>query len=267
MRIAVTRKVSARIGQCELTHLPRTPIDFARAQEQHEAYEKCLAALGCEVHSLPAAPELPDSVFVEDAAVVFDELAIITRPGAESRRPETAAIAEAVKPYRELHFLRAPATVDGGDVLRVGKQVFVGLSQRTNQSGLEQVRAILSPHGYTVAGVPVRGCLHLKSAVTQVAENTLLINANWMDPRALREMEWIEVAPSEPSAANALWIGESVLYPSACAETRRRLEDRGLSVVALDVSEFAKAEGGVTCCSLVFESRAAARVDNVPAGA
>src|SRR5512146_704526 len=133
--LAITRRVSPRIAECELTHLERTPISFARAEEQHLAYERCLAALGCELHPLPAEPDLPDSVFVEDAAVVFKELAIITRPGAESRCAETASIAGALRRYRELRFIEAPATLDGGDVLRLGRRVFVGISGRTNDAG------------------------------------------------------------------------------------------------------------------------------------
>ena len=253
MRIAITRRVSPRIGQCELTHLPRRPIDFARASAQHLAYEECLAALGCEVHSLPAEPDLPDSVFVEDVAVVLDALAILTRPGAESRRAETAAVEQALAPHRELRRIEPPATLDGGDVLCVGRKVFVGLSARSNQAAVEQMRALLAPHGYVVQGVPFGGCLHLKSAVTEVGERTLLLNPAWVDARLFAGMECIEVAPEEPFAANALRIGETVVFPSAYPATLRRLEARGICVTTIDASELAKAEGGLTCCSLVFE--------------
>ncbi len=253
MRIAITREVSPAIGRCELTHLERQPIDVELARAQHRAYQACLAGLGCRVETLPAAPELPDSVFVEDVAVVLDELAILTRPGAESRRPEVAAIAEALRPYRPLHAIQAPGTVDGGDVLRVGRCLYVGLSSRSNAAAIEQMREVLAPHGYTVQGVPVAGCLHLKSAVTQVAEATLLINRAWVDPAAFAGLELIEVDPAEPYAANALRVGEELIYPAAFPATRRRLEARGLTVHTVDVSELAKAEGAVTCCSLVFE--------------
>lgn len=253
MRIAITREVSPAIGRCELTHLERQPIDVELARAQHRAYQACLAGLGCRVETLPAAPELPDSVFVEDVAVVLDELAILTRPGAESRRPEVAAIAEALRPYRPLHAIEAPGTVDGGDVLRVGRRLYVGLSSRSNAAAIEQMREVLAPHGYTVQGVPVAGCLHLKSAVTQVAEGTLLINRAWVDPAAFAGLELIDVDPAEPYAANALRVGEELIYPAAFPATRRRLEARGLTVHTVDVSELAKAEGAVTCCSLVFE--------------
>ncbi len=255
--LAITRRVSPRIAECELTHLARSPISFAQAEEQHLAYERCLVALGCELHTLAAQPDLPDSVFVEDVAVIFDELAIITRPGAESRRGETASIAEAMRSYRELRFIEPAATLDGGDVLRLGRRVLVGVSSRTNAAALEQVRTILTPLAYSVESVELHGCLHLKSAVTEVADDMVLINPTWIDAQIFKGMELVEVAPDEPFAANALRIGSTVVYSSDFPETRRRLEARGISVLTVDASELAKAEGGVTCCSLIFDVRGA----------
>ncbi|MGH9649962.1 MAG: dimethylarginine dimethylaminohydrolase family protein, partial [Terriglobales bacterium] len=216
-------------------------------------YERTLAALGCEVRSLPAEPELPDSVFVEDVAVVFDELAILARLGAESRRAEVASVAKALEPYRKPAYIEAPGTLDGGDVLTVGRRVFVGLSRRTNRSGIEQLGKLLAPHGYSVESVPVERCLHLKSAVTQVAEGWLLINPAWVERQAFREFALVEVDPSEPFAANALLVNGAVVYPAAYARTRRRLEEKAIRVVPVEVSELAKAEGGVTCCSLILK--------------
>lgn len=252
MLIAITREVSPNIGRCELTYLAREAIDVNVARAQHHQYQDCLATLGCEIHSLPAEPELPDSVFVEDTAVVLDELAMITRPGADSRKPETQSIARALKPYRRLSYIKSPGIIDGGDVLCIGKTLFVGLSRRSNRAGLEQMRALLNPFGYIVEGVQVSGCLHLKSAVTQVAKNTLLINRTWVDAGAFGHMNFIEVDPLEPFSGNALLVGETVVYPSAYPGTRRQLEDHGVSVRVVDVSELGKAEGGVTCCSLIF---------------
>jgi dimethylargininase len=254
MLIAITRGVSPAIGNCELTHLERMAIDVQLAQAQHQQYEECLAALGCEVHRLPVEPDLPDSVFVEDVAIVVDELALITRPGADSRKPETISIAHALESYRKLFYIEAPGTVDGGDVLRVGKTIFVGLSSRSNPSAIEQMQSILQPYGYTVKGVQVNGCLHLKSAVTQVAEDTLLINPNWVDVRTFRDWNLIEADTLEPYASNALLIGETVVYPVSFPRTRQRLEAHGISVMTVDVSELAKAEGAVTCCSLIFSA-------------
>jgi dimethylargininase len=261
--IAITRGVSPAIADCELTHLDRRPIDFQTARAQHHAYQETLRALGCEVLSLPPDPALPDSVFVEDTAVVLDELAVLTRPGAPSRRPETAATADALRPYRPLVRIAPPGSMDGGDVLRVGRTVYVGLTARTNQAAIDQLATSLSPHDYVVRAVPVRGCLHLKSAVTQVAAETLLCNARWVDPAAFAPLHVLEVERGEPYAANGLLIEGRVLYPTTFPATRRRLEGRGIAVVLVDVSELQKAEGAVTCCSLVFE---AARVAPALAG-
>jgi dimethylargininase len=255
--IAITRGVSPDIQQCELTHLDRAPIDLERAISQHSRYEECLASLGCDVRSLPAEPGLPDSVFVEDAALVFEDVALITRPGAASRRPETASIAEALRPFRELVLIAAPGTIDGGDVLVVDRRVYIGRSQRTNAEGIRQVRAALEPRGYTVTAVDVEGCLHLKSAVNRVGPDTLLVNRGWVDTAAFGEMNFVDVAPEEPAAAGALLIGEAVIFPEAYARTRERLERASVRVTTVDLSELVKAEAGVTCCSLVFEGRGA----------
>jgi dimethylargininase len=254
MRIAITREVSPGIGDCELAHLPRVPIDLDTARIQHRQYEECLAALGCRIHRLPAEPSLPDSVFVEDTAVVLDELAIVTRPGAASRRGETGAPAEALRAYRRLTYIEQPGTLDGGDVLRIGKRLFVGLSSRSNEAGIEQMHRLASPFGYSVESVRVKGCLHLKSAVTQVAERTLLINRDWVDAGAFEGMELVDVDPREPLGGNALRMGDIVVYPTDYPATRRRLEERGIAVKAIDVAELGKAEGGVTCCSLIFSA-------------
>jgi dimethylargininase len=252
MMIAITREVSRKIGDCELTHLSREPIDFRLACEQHRAYEKALEELGCDLHRLPEEIDLPDSVFVEDAAIVVDELAVITRPGAESRRAETISIADALAAYRELQFIEAPATLDGGDVLLIGKTLFVGLSSRSNQQVIEQLRSFLLPYGYEVRGVEVRRCLHLKSAVTQISDGLLLINPAFIDAEAFNGYEWIEVDESEPYAANALRIKDAIIYPANYPRTLTRLETRRLAIQVVDVSELIKAEGAVTCCSLVF---------------
>jgi len=250
--IAITRKVSPAISSCELTHLQREAISFERVTAQHEAYERALAGLGCRVVSLPAEAELPDSVFVEDTAVVVDEIAVMTRLGAPSRRRESVSVEAALARHRPICRIEAPATLDGGDVLRLGRRVFVGRSTRSNDDGIEQLRALLAPHGYTVEGVAINGCLHLKSAVTGVSPNTLLANPAWVDPAGFAAFTCLKVDPCEPFAANALRIGESVIYPTAFPRTAARLERAGIRLVNVDVSELAKAEGAVTCCSLIL---------------
>lgn len=253
VKIAITRRVGPNIGMGELTHIEREPIDVALADSQHRGYETCLASLGCEVHSLPAEPDLPDSVFVEDCAVVLDDLAIVTRPGAKSRRAETATVADILAPYRRLARIEAPGTLDGGDVLSLDHDIYVGLSQRTNEAGVNQVKAIVEPLGYTVTPVPVGACLHLKSAVGRVGPRTLLINRGWVAPEVFSGVDFVEVDPAEPRAAGALLIGKTVVYPARFVRTRDRLEHAGFKVSPVDLSELAKAEAGVTCCSLIFE--------------
>jgi len=253
MLIAITREVSRSITQCELTHMQRVQIDLELAREQHKRYQQALSELGCKVISLAEQPDLPDSVFVEDVAIVLDECAVITRPGAESRQPESVSVASKLSEYRKLSYIEAPGTLDGGDVLRLGKNLYVGLSGRSNSDAIEQLRARIAPFGYTVKAVEVSGCLHLKSAVSQAAENTLLVNPKWVNPTDFCRREWLEVDPGEAYAANALLIGESIIYPTSFPRTRELLEKRGIQVKAVDVSELQKAEGAVTCCSLVFK--------------
>lgn len=253
MLIAITREVSRSIVHCELTHLARTPIDVEHARAQHAQYVNALQSLGVEMLSLPEEPDLPDSVFVEDTAIVLDEAAVLTNPGADSRKPEVESIAAALAPYRQLIRVQPPATLDGGDVLVLGKQIFAGLSLRSNAAAVEQLQSILRPFGYRVRGVPVTDCLHLKSAVTQVGERTLLINPAWVEKSHFEGFDLIEVDSSEPYAANALWIEGTVIYPLEYPKTRERLEAADIRLVTVEAGELAKAEGGVTCCSLVFE--------------
>jgi dimethylargininase len=252
MLIALTRAVSPNINNCELTFHEQQPIDVARAAAQHHAYEDALRRLGVEVIRLPAAPDLPDAVFVEDTAIVVDEVAVIPLMGAASRRAETASVAAMLAAYRPLGHLEAPATLDGGDVLRVGRRLFVGLTRRTNEAGIAQLRSHLAPFGYEVEAVKVTGCLHLKSACTSIGMGALLINRDWVEASRFAGFELVDVPATEPGAANTLLIGETVILPSAFPQTIALLERRGLNVHAVDVSEFQKAEGGVTCKSIIF---------------
>ena len=261
MLIAITRDVSSTLGDCELSYVGRAPIDIDLARRQHSAYRRALESCGCRVVALPAEDKLPDAVFVEDVALVFDEFAIRTHPGAASRRAEVASVANAVGRYRAVHTIEAPGTIDGGDVLRIGRTIYVGQSARTNASGIEQFRAIVgsvSPEGsgYAVQPVPVSGCLHLKSAVTEVADGVVLINPEWVDRSMFSAFRQIEIDPAEPHAANALRIGDRVIYPANFPLTQRRLENDGIALAIVDVSELQKAEGAVTCCSLVFREEA-----------
>jgi len=252
--IAVTRAVSPTLADCELTHLPRQRIDVARAAAEHLAYEAALRTLGATVVRAPPAPDLPDAVFVEDTAIVLDEIAVIARPGAPSRRPETEAIAGLLQRYRTLARIEAPATLDGGDVLRVGRTLYVGVSSRSNREAVAALTGLLGPWDYRVVAVEVTGCLHLKSAVTEVGDGLLLANPRWVSAGRFAPLEVLPVSDAEPGAANALRIGDAVVFPAHHARTARRLEEAGVRVVPVPCVEIAKAEGGVTCCSLLFET-------------
>ena len=252
MPYALTRAVSPTLPQCQLTHLARQPIDVDLARRQHEAYEDALRAAGYQVIQLPSPADLPDAVFIEDTALVFEEVAIITRPGAASRRPETAAVAVALAEHRKLDLIQAPATLDGGDVLRLGRTLFVGQGRRSNAAALAQLQALLAPWGYQVVGVPVQHCLHLKTAVSQVDDHTLLLNPRWVDSSYFPGWQLIPVAEEEPYAANALMLHDRLIFPAEYPRTAQRLAAAGLHVVPVPMSEFAKAEGGVTCCSLIW---------------
>ena len=253
MLIALTRHVSPAVAACELTHLDRAPIDVVLAQAQHAAYVEALQQLGCRVLELPAQASQPDSVFVEDVAVVLDEVAVMTRPGAASRRSEVESVASALVPLRTIRRLEAPATLDGGDVLRLGHELWVGCSGRSNAEGIGQLAQQVGEFGYRVRALPISGCLHLKSAVTQLDAETLLVQPQWIDPRLLRGWRLIEVDPAEPHAANILRIGDTGwIYPACFPRTTALLQRAGFEPTLVDVSELQKAEGAVTCCSLIF---------------
>jgi dimethylargininase len=252
MDIALLRDVSPGIARCELTYLERKPIDYGRAVKQHEGYRDALRGLGLETVSLPGDAGYPDCCFVEDTAVVLDDIAVITRPGAESRRGETAVVAEALAAWRHVVAIEAPGTLDGGDVLVMARKIFVGRSRRTNGAGIEALRAIVSPHGYEVVPVAVTGCLHLKSAVTAIDEGSVIANRDWVDLQPFRGFEVVPAPPEEPWAANVLAVRGRVLMPRGLPLTRALLEKRGVELVEVTVSEFQKAEAGVTCKSLLF---------------
>jgi dimethylargininase len=250
--VAVTREVSPAMNRCELSYLDRVAIDLDKAAEQHRQYEQRLRAMGAEVIPLPAEPDMPDSVFVEDPAVVVEEVAILTRPGAESRRREGESLAKTLARFRPLRWIEAPATLEGGDVMRAGKTLYVGASARTNSAGIAQLRQELTPYGYRVIAVEVRGCLHLKSGCCYLGEGIVLANRAWQDTAAFEGMRIVDVGPDEPWAANVLTIGPVALMPLGFPATAEIVETLGWKVQTVDISELRKAEAGVTCSSLIF---------------
>lgn len=253
MRLALTRDVSPRFNECELTHIDRTPIDVDVARAQHHDYVQAIKELGFAVLELPAEHDLPDSVFVEDTAVILPEVALITRPGADSRKSETESIAQALRPYRDLVFIQPPGSLDGGDVLVAGKDIYVGLSTRSNLPSIRQMNELLGKYGYQVQGVEMHDCLHLKTAVTRVDDNTLLINGKWADVENFERFDPIAVDAAEPFAANCLPLGDAIIFPVGFPKTAAKLAARGYKIKPVTVDELAKAEGAVTCCSLIVE--------------
>ena len=250
--IALTRAVSPSIADCELTHLSREPIDVERATAQHRAYEAVLRSLGATVVQVAPAPALPDAVFIEDTAIVLPEIAIITRPGAVVRREEVGPVAAMLAEFRPLGVLDAPATLDGGDALVVGRTIHVGRSSRTNDAGIKQLGRLVETFGYRVVGVDFTECLHLKSAATCVADGVVLVNPAWVSASVFEGCEAIEVDATEPYAANGARVGDVLMYADHSPRTRAILEARGVNVVTVPCDELAKAEGAVTCCSLLF---------------
>ncbi|MBX3280499.1 MAG: dimethylargininase [Acidobacteria bacterium] len=249
---AVTRAPGADLTRCELTYIASQPINVERANKEHRAYESALAGLGVRLISLPSEPGLPDAVFIEDAALVLDEIAVLTRIGAESRRAEVLNLAPVLEQFRSLHYIAAPATLDGGDVLRIGRTLFTGRSTRTNAEGIEQLKSIVAPYDYEVREVDVDGCLHLKTGATSPGDGLMLINRDWIDANAFQGYELIDVPREEPLAANTLRIGDTVLVSASFPKTQDLLESLGLRAAALDISELEKAEAGLTCLSILF---------------
>ena len=252
--IAIVREVSGALSDCALTYLRREEINCERASIQHRDYQRCLQGLGAEVVSLPALCDLPDSTFVEDPVIVLDEVAILPVMGLETRRPEVEHIAPTIERYRKILRLSAPATLDGGDVIRIRRKIFVGLSRRTNSQAILQLESPPEPFGYLVKAVEVRGCLHLKTGCTHLGDSTLLLNPRYVNPNAFRGFRTISISDGEAMAANALALANKVVYPDCFPRTHEKIEKAGFAVVPVDISELQKAEAGLTCMSVIFEN-------------
>ena len=259
MLTAITRAVSPSIGRCLLTHMDRDAIDAALAQRQHGAYCDLLRELGVDVHVLPALPDLPDAVFVEDNVVIADEVAVLASMGSKERAPEVDHIAEVVGLYRPLERIEPPATLEGGDTFRVDRTFFVGLSTRTNPQGAQRLAEILEPHAYEVRTVPVTGCLHLSTGASHVGGGLVLVNPEWIDASAIARcqsprLRIINVHPDEPWAANTMLVGDTLVMPAGFPKTQAMLEAQGCDVRTVDVSELMKAEAGLTCMRKLFQA-------------
>jgi dimethylargininase len=247
---ALTRKPSRRLAEGLLTHMKRVPVDLELAEHQHSSYRAALAAAGWQPRPVDPIEACPDSVFIEDAVLVFDDLAVITRPGAPSRRPELAGAEKAV---RELGLtvtrIEEPGTLDGGDVLQVGSTVYVGRGGRTNAAGIRQLRARLAPRGRTVVPVALGEVLHLKSAVTALPDGTVLALPELADTTVFPA---VRAVPEEAGAHVVPLGGGDILIAASAPRTARMLDDLGFTPVVVDISEFEKLEGCVTCLSVLI---------------
>jgi len=250
--IAITRTPSTRMHACERTYVDEAPIDAELAIRQHEGYESALRECGARVIRLAGDCDLPDCVFVEDTAIVLDEVAVLMSMGARSRRGEVPAIETALREFRPIERVHTPATIDGGDVVVSGRDVFVGLSRRTNQEAVAFLGGVLAPLGYRVTAVPVLKCLHLKSACSALPDGRMFVNADLIETGPLRDRGLVPVPKGEELAGDVLVIGDRIVVSDAFPESIARLSSLGWTVIPVSVSEFAKAEGGVTCMSLVF---------------
>jgi len=248
----LTHLPSPSLEQCELTFLNSEPINIKKALKEHEAYREMINSCGANVIVIDKNIDLPDSVFVEDPIIVFDEVAILTSMGVESRRKESATMEQVFLKYREIKRIELPSKIEGGDVLKIGKQIFVGKSTRTNAQGIRDLREILTPYGYEVIAVKVAGCLHLKTGCTALDDKTLLINPEWIDSKVFTGFRQIIVPREEPFGANILKINEIICMNEAFPKTIELVVSLGYKVKSTDITEFVKAEAGLTCMSVPF---------------
>jgi dimethylargininase len=247
--IAITRLPGEGLGDCALTFVERQAIDVGRAKTEHAGYCAALEEMGVKMRVLQAEEGMPDGMFVEDAAVVLEEAAVVGRMGAESRRGEVESVAKVLGEYREVIWMKA-GRLEGGDVMRVGKRIYVGVSARTNRAGMGEFAGIVQRFGYEVVPVAVRGCLHLKTGATALDGGTVLVNKDWVEAAAFLGMRTIEVA--EAFGGNGLVVGGKVIVSASFPRTRARIENAGFGTRVVEIGEFEKMEAGVTCMSLVF---------------
>jgi dimethylargininase len=248
---ALTHLPSPNMADCLRMHAGPS-IDLDLALRQHAGYRRMLERCGAVVETLDTNRHLPDCVFIEDTAIILDEIAILCSMGHPSRRDEPAGIEPHIRRRRDVRRIELPAAIDGGDVLRVGRRLIVGISGRTNAAAIEALASAIHSYGYRVDSVPVTGCLHLKSACTALPDGRLLANAAWLDANALRQYTIVPVPDDEPGAANVAFVGETVCAAAGHAQTEDLIRGLGFRLETADLSEFAKADGCVTCLSLLF---------------
>ncbi len=253
MKYALVRGIPASFDQCIKPENDQRPIDVALARQQHRRYCEILSELGWTVLLLPPDDRYPDGPFTEDTAVVAGKAALITRPGAASRRGEVEATAEILGCFLDLTRMTAPATLEGGDVLCMGDKIFVGRTARTNDPGIDALTRWADP-SRTVVAVDVEGALHLKSVVNALGDATVVLSGDGVDPAAFSEYKVLKVPEKEAARLSFLAIGDKVLLPADCPETARLFRQKGFTPILLDISEIRKAQAGLTCMSVLFEA-------------
>lgn len=246
--------VSRTINNCELTYRQREKIDYHKACEQLEEYKHVLSRLNVELIELGSIDTYPDCCFVQDTAVVLDEICVIASMGAPSRAGETKAVEQLISEYRPIRRILAPATLDGGDVVQVGNRLFVGLSKRTNARGIAQLKDLVEPFGYAVTPVNITGGLHLTTGCGVVNDETVILNPRWLDATAFKGLRQLYVHEEEPWAANTIRIRTTVCVEAHSPKTIDQIQPYVGNVEILDISEFRKAEGSLSCLSLIFNN-------------
>jgi len=256
MLIALTHTVSPSLAEGEVTFIDREPVDYDLALQQHAAYCNALEQCGVEVKRLSVNPDSPDSCFIEDTAIVVDEAIIATNIGSPTRQHESKNVALELARYREIIRIQPPATIDGGDVLRVGRRIYVRVSGRTNDQGFHELAQILQPWNYEVIPVELKNCLHLKTACTAIDDETILLNPHWVAPEVFSDYKVLSVPEEEGWAANTIRVGGTVLLQRGFPQTLQIVEKYHDSIATLDISEFRKVEAGLSCLSIIFQGAA-----------
>lgn len=253
---AITRGVSPNIGACELTYCSREAIDYEKAVSQLEDYCTLLRKWKVELVAMPNSGTYPDCCFVQDTAVVLDEICVIANMGAPTRSGEVAEVEKLLAPFRRIRRIFPPATLDGGDVVQVGKRLFVGLSSRTNGRGIATLSEIVESFGYTVVPVEVNGGLHLTTGCGIVNDETVLLNPRWLEASVFKDLRQLHVPEEEPWAANTIRVSDAVCLEAGAPRTLELIQPYAGTIDTLDISEFRKAEGSLSCLSLIFREGA-----------
>lgn len=227
--------------------------DYDKLLVQHEAYVEALKKCGVEVTLLSASEEFPDSTFVEDAAVLTADFAVVTNPGAESRNGEIVEIESVLKDfYKKFHYIKSPGTLDGGDILQADNKFYIGISERTNEEGARQLKEILESEGFEATIIPLQKFFHLKTGIAYLGNNKMVVAGEFVDHPAFDEYDKIVISDEDEYSANCIRVNDYVIIPQGYSETKRKINEAGYETIELDMSEVQKQDGGLSCLSLRF---------------